>query len=629
MRYFVCLLDQEGRQISDEVRRAYEALPRSRRFTFEWLSDDHAPVLISGDDPDGTPLVVSAGTCLAAGMARLDNSSDLERWTGCTGQHLCDLALVLRTVARYGPTYVPRLLGDFGFVVWNRATRTAVVACDPFRVKKLYYAEHRGVFAFASRGEALVVDDQYDIQYLAELVGMAISSPERSPYAGVQSVPAGSVGVLQDGQFTMREYWSAYSFRPDPSWARKEREAAENCRSLLAESVRLRLGHGENAWAQLSGGIDSSSITGLAQFQLEQGTIARGLSGTVTYVDQQGSGTDERRYSNAVARQWGLRNVTIVDPPMWQDDSFAPPQLDKPGLNLPLYPRERRLCDVVRGAGGQVLLTGVGGDELFAGTMLFFADWVVGGRAWLAVREMVRRAAIGRVSFWELAYRNACLPLLPPILQRHLVRDQGQMPPWVLPAAARRYGLKESTFVTSTYAGPIGQKYRYAIAAHVVELGRDLNYGLIEDTLDVRHPFLYRPLVEFALQLPPELCSRPQARKWVLREAMRGVLPDAVRTRVGKGTPTELFAWSLTAQRALLEPLVRDSILADLGVIDSAKLLAAFDAAPQQPRRREELHGLVQSTLVVEAWLQMRCGRWPRGDTSRAAGRRRVHYPST
>lgn len=268
----------------------------------------------------------------------------------------------------------------------------------------------------------------------------------------------------------------------------------------------------------------------------------------------------------------------------------------------------------------------MGGDELFSGTMFFFADWIVSGRARLAVREMARRAALGRVSFWELAYRNACLPLLPTPLRRHLVRDQGQVPSWIPAAVARRYQLHEQAFVPSTYAGPMGQKYSHAIRAHIVELGRVLNYGLIEETLDVRHPFLYRPLVEFALRLPPELCSRPQARKWVLREAMRGILPETVRTRVGKGTPTELFAWSLTAQRSLLAPLVREPILADLGVIDSSKLRAAFDAAPQQPRRREELHGLIQSTLAVEAWLQMRAGRWPRGDTSRTAGRRRVRY---
>lgn len=336
MRYFVCLLDQTGRQISAEARRPYESLSHSRHLTLQWVADAHAAVLVSGNDGDATSLVFQEGMYLAAGTARLDNGADLERWTDSTGQHLCDLALVLRTIARYGPTGVPRLLGDFGFVVWNRATRTAILACDPFRVKKLYYAEHRGLFAFASRGEALAVHGQYDVQYLAELVGMAVSSPERSPFEGVHAVPAGSVGVLQDGGLTLQEYWSPHCFGSDPTWTRKEREAAENCRALLSESVRLCLTSAENAWAQLSGGIDSSSIVGLVQSQLEHGAIARGLSGTVTYVDQQGAGTDERRYSDAVARQWGLRNETIVDPPIWHDDSAAPPRLDQPGLNLPL-----------------------------------------------------------------------------------------------------------------------------------------------------------------------------------------------------------------------------------------------------------------------------------------------------
>jgi asparagine synthase (glutamine-hydrolysing) len=136
---------------------------------------------------------------------------------------------------------------------------------------------------------------------------------------------------------------------------------------------------------------------------------------------------------------------------------------------------------------------------------------------------------------------------------------------------------------------------------------------VLEDKLDVRHPFLYRPLVEFALTLPPELIVRPYARKWVLREAMRGIVPEAVRTRIGKGSANERYAWSLTAQRQLFEPLVRKSVLADLGVISPAGLQAAFDAAPRQPGRQDDPHSTLQGVLAIEAWLQMRAGRWPRG----------------
>jgi asparagine synthase (glutamine-hydrolysing) len=148
----------------------------------------------------------------------------------------------------------------------------------------------------------------------------------------------------------------------------------------------------------------------------------------------------------------------------------------------------------------------------------------------------------------------------------------------------------------------------------VAAIGDSLAVGVIEDALDVRHPYLYRPLVEFALRLPPELCARPHERKWVLREAMRDILPEAVRTRIGKGVTTGLFAWSTANQQKLLDPLLQDPILADLGVIDGAELRRWFVAAQHERNNRQMLSSTVQFTLAVEAWLQVRSGRWPRGD---------------
>jgi asparagine synthetase B (glutamine-hydrolysing) len=142
-----------------------------------------------------------------------------------------------------------------------------------------------------------------------------------------------------------------------------------------------------------------------------------------------------------------------------------------------------------------------------------------------------------------------------------------------------------------------------------------LDAGFVGDALDVRYPFLHRPLVEFGLRLPPELCARPQARKWVLREATRDILPEKVRTRIGKGGPTDALIRSLTNHRSSLEPLVRNPILAELGVVDEAELRRAFETAPIQKDVDGTVSTNVQNTLMVEAWLRMRSGRWPRGSS--------------
>jgi asparagine synthase (glutamine-hydrolysing) len=151
--------------------------------------------------------------------------------------------------------------------------------------------------------------------------------------------------------------------------------------------------------------------------------------------------------------------------------------------------------------------------------------------------------------------------------------------------------------------------------------------GVVGEALEIRHPFLYRPLVEFALALPSELSARPYQRKWVLREAMRGILPDVVRTRIGKGSPADLYAWSLTALRPLLEPLVHESMMADLGIIDATRLAVAFDLAPQHPGTIYQDHALIYTALAIEAWLQARSGRWPRGGHRGLSTSLKVHHP--
>jgi asparagine synthase (glutamine-hydrolysing) len=414
MRFFTFLMDGDGHRTTDvTLRLPFESLPRSRQLPFRWQAIGGVSVLTGGDDEYGDPLVVNHREHVGIGVVRLDNRQEVERWTDSVGCGLSDLELALRTVIRHGTPYIPQLLGDFGFVVWNSDTRTLIAVCDAFAIKKLYYAKRNGLFAISSRAEALAPQSHYDVQYLAEFVTNCIPTPGLTVYDGVHALPGGTMLLFEQGALITRRYWSASDFEPQAGSKIHERELARTCRELLADALRARLAGNGCTWAQLSGGLDSSSLISMVQSMAEAGVLPNGLAGTVTYVDRVGTGSDEREYSNAVVSRWGIRNETIIEPSMWYDRNYALPRTDQPRASFLFYPRERQLSAIVRGAGGRVLLTGVGGDELLTGTMFFFADWVVRGLAMSAVREMIRWAAIGRVSFWELAYRNALLPLMP------------------------------------------------------------------------------------------------------------------------------------------------------------------------------------------------------------------------
>jgi asparagine synthase (glutamine-hydrolysing) len=615
MRFFTCVIDRDGQGISNRVRRGYEALPRQRGLDYHWQEFENAAVLTAWDDAYGDPLVARGDDWFAVGVVRLDNRPEVERWLRRANRAITDLELVGTVIAEHGTRYVPRLLGDFGFIAWNSSEQAAVAACDAFAVQRLYYSEYSRLIVFSSRAEALATDDRYEMQYLMEKVSLRPQSRNITAYAGVSLLPPATRAVIRPQRATsIQQYWSPYDQDIEPSWAFAEDRAIETCRQLLAESVRLRMGRNGETWAQLSGGIDSSSVVSCAQWLAERGGCTSGLAGTVTFVEQRGSGTDERQYSNAVVNRWKVPNTTIVDPPAWFDSPADVPHIDQPDGSLQVYPRDRRQCAIVRGAGGRILLTGMGGDQLFSGTMLFLADWIARGHVSAAIREMARRAAIGRVSFWQLAYRNALLPMLPRHLHVWLVRDQFQVPtlPWLQTATMKRSGLAAMHAVTANaYSGPRGQKYQHCVAWLVDTIENHYHGGIVADVLDVRHPMLYRPLVEFALRLPQELRARPHAHRWVLRQAMKGILPDEVRARVGKPSTSDYLAWSLRSDREQLAPLVRDPLLADLGLVEPAKLQAAFHAALHGTTGGDALCGPLLNTLALEMWLRIRSGRWP------------------
>jgi asparagine synthase (glutamine-hydrolysing) len=306
---------------------------------------------------------------------------------------------------------------------------------------------------------------------------------------------------------------------------------------------------------------------------------------------------------------------------------------DQPNYPVSMALRDQAAARLVYDAGGRVLLTGEGGDSLVAGTMFFFADWMVTGRAVDAMREMAHRAALGRVSFWRLAYENALLPLMPHGARHLLTRTRiGSRPPWIPARLARRYDLASRPTLDLIYAGRLGRKYADAVAYTIGSISAGLPLGPRNELLDVRHPYLHRPLVEFALRLAPDLCVQPHARKWILREAMRDILPEMVRTRIGKGAMDGLNVWSLMRDTKRADRLLENSILADLGCMDVAALRRVLDDIRRGVGHHAGWRDLLGTALDVEIWLRLRSGRWVATDTqstTHARGSQVSHTPLT
>lgn len=538
---------------------------------------------------------------VAVGDVRLDNRTDLARIADLPDAG-SDLELVLRAVDTCGERIVNELLGDFAFVFWDPRAQKLLAARDAFGVKALYYRRTPELLLFADRVDALATAGSYDLDYIGSFLTGLIDAGERTVWSDVRCAPAGGMLVQRGTVLAARRYWSAESFTPDTAANRDERYNIDVFLALMREGVRSRIGPTGATWAQLSGGLDSSTVVAIAQSVAGPG---QGLAGTITLVDGLGNG-DERRYSESVIRRYDLRNEQIRDYWAWQDDGLAPPVTENPRPLYPFYARDRRTVELVTKAGGRVLLSGLGSDHYLTGNFNYITDLAFRGKVTAAVREISRWSVNSRESFWHLAHRLLVNPALA-VMRNGPRSSVPGLPAWIDARFASERSLAAKTFEAVEVSGRPGNMFADSLARAVATIPSCVDRWPFGDDLEVRYPFLYRPLVEASLRLPPALRIRPEGTKWILREAMRGLLPEEVRTRPTKGTIDARIMWSLQRESSRLDVLLKDPILAQLGCVRPAELRREVDAA-----RRGVSTNLIMlmSALSLETWLCVRAGRW-------------------
>lgn len=531
-----------------------------------------------------------------------------------------DLAHIVDEYRRVGPLAVRGLQGDFAFALWDSNRRQLLAARDSFGVKTLFW-KHQGSRLYVGSHLDCFEASGYDRAFVGDfLVGLPVATT-RTIYADVNRLAAGSVLVSDDQGIATRAYWSPTEFI-GVDRAIEPEEAALEWRRLFFEAVHAQLDDGAPAWAQLSGGLDSSSVVAVAAGLAKEGKVAP-LLGTLSVVDGLSDG-DETRYSDAVIAAYPHRNEKLADYWAWQPDQLGPPTLGEPRIFLPFYARSRAMNDIVIGGGGRVMLSGFGSDQYLAGPHSFVADWVRQGRLGAAARQLTDLAVARRTSFYREAFNNVIKPLAPRWLSRRWTDRSDAIPEWINPELAAEFNLADRAALLDA---PEYDRGCFA-DRQIAELGTidlALERGISEQGTEMRYPFLHRPLVEFSLSLPPNLRIQPNRKKWILRKALHDVLPPLVRDRFGKGGIDGRIVWSLTHERALLDQLTAASQLAELGFIDKKAFATALEAA----RTGNVWSGsMVMITLALETWLAARSGRWS-GIVSVASAANTAANPST
>jgi asparagine synthase (glutamine-hydrolysing) len=554
--------------------------------------------------------------------ARVDNREDLRAALLASRAPLrddTDAELILGSYEVWGENCPAKIIGDFAFVIWDARSRRLFCARDPFGIRPLYYHFDGKTFRCASTPEALLSDGTIPRELNLGAICLALlnrsGDRDEALYKNIFRLPPAHTVVVENGQLTKTRYWNI-----DPARTVRHRTDAdyeEHFHDLWRTSVAARLRSQGRVGALLSGGLDSSSVVcTAAAINRETRCLGNTLEAFSIVFDQ--LPCDERLYIEAVIRKWNMRASSFSQEghASWLDferterypDCFYTPTLFMIGPALEQARQEQM----------RTMLTGIGGDDLIASSAVHLTDLMRQRRFAALFRQLPHDAKLLSCSRWSLL-RDHCLKPLVPESARAIMRSlisptrATSIPVWMRRDCLHRPDVTEhATNGTAEVRFPTLAQERIHRALvrgwnTNVALGR-LDSFASHFGIECRHPFFDRRLVEFLCAVPDEQRWSGPWRKAILRRAMAGILPEAVRCRQSKADFSPLVDRELNERQSdHMDRLIGTSLLGEWGVLH----VAEFQRLVERYRRGTNSSGerlACQNVVGLELWCRLATG---------------------
>jgi asparagine synthase (glutamine-hydrolysing) len=528
-----------------------------------------------------------------------------------------DSEVLLAAHAEWGEACLDRFLGMFAFLIWDEREQKLFAARDRFGIKPLYFAATPNGVAFASEIKQLPglpgLSGRMNLARVRDFLASGVSDhTEETLFEGVRQLQPGCCATIDasrawTGAFEPRRW---YAIPPHGTLRLTEAEAAEQFRSLLADSVRLHLRSDVPVGSCLSGGLDSSSIVCLMSRMLAaEGEGARVNTVSACYA---GKAVDERPFMDAVVAHAGAVPHIVFPKP---EDVFARASdltwhQDEPFGSTSIFAQWCVFAEARR-AGIKVMLDGQGADEQLAGYHWTYAWHLVTlmrqGRLMTLAGTVAERVGAHGAPVADQLKRLAAVALPARLAQTLKSRRDGAGRSWLRSEALRTLEPAPRALDLASSVNGLPQVVDLATLCVVLTFSANLQMLLhwedrnsMAHGVEARVPFLDHRVVEFALALGNDHKLVGSDTKRVLRRAMRDILPRPVlerRDKIGFATPEE--SWF----RGPLKPLILDGVEATL-----ARFPGLLDARATRALVSATLEG--QRSVDFTLWRIVNMGIW-------------------
>ena len=542
---------------------------------------------------------------------RLDNREELlERLEGEVPLDWTDVALVMAAYERWGTDCFRKLIGDWALSLWDSREQVLILAKDFVGTRHLHYCltPERVVWCtlldplVLLAGHPFSLNEEYVAGYFTHFPATHLT-----PYVGIDSVSPGTFVKIRNRVARVHTYWNF-----DPSKRinyRTDAEYEEHFRVVFAQAVRRRLRSDSPVLAELSGGMDSSSIVCMADAVIAEGKAETPRLDTISYYDDLEPNWDERPYFTKVEQKRG-RTGCHLD--VGKGEFFSQPIDSRyfsplPGADQSGVEFEQKRIACMRSNGNQVLLSGIGGDEGLGGVptpIPELADLLARGRLRQLARQLKAWSLVKKQP-WTHLLLETLRDFLPPRVAQAFKKRR--IAPWLDPRFVERHrttllNLEPRSRLLGSL--PSFQSNVNTLAVLKRQLG--CSAPSFVGGYNKTYPYLDRDLLEFLYAVPWDQIIRPGQRRSLMRRAMAGLVPDELLNRKRKAYVVRGPLAGIEAAWPRLQELCGRMVSGSLGVVDAKRFSEALLKAK---------HGQVDSlvhmlrTLKLELWLQDLYGR--------------------
>jgi asparagine synthase (glutamine-hydrolysing) len=537
---------------------------------------------------------------------RLDNRAEfISLLRDSLSQDSADVSIVAAAYERWGTECFARLIGDWALSIWSPKDRSLVLAKDFLGARHLYYSAEKDQVTWSTildplvlfGGKTLAIDEEYIAGWLG-----TFPATHLTPYSGIRSVPPSCFVRLEPERQEVRKYWD---FDPRRKIRyRADAEYEEHYRQAFAESVRRRLRSDSLIVAELSGGMDSSSVVCVADTLIARGRGESPRLDTLSYYNDSEPNWNERPYFTKVEEQRGRTgcHIEVGFEDAFQHGLESDRFVATPGSGGRTGKAAKEFKECMNSQGSRVLLSGIGGDEVAGGVPTPIPELanLVATAQFKALTHQLKRWALCNRKPWFRLLLETTQRFLPSFFAR--IDEDRKLPLWLDPE-----------FVTRNRHPLMGYPSRLELfgpppcfqenAGTLDLLRRQLACAALscDPLYETRYAHLDRDLLEFLFAVPPEQLVRPGQRRSLTRRALRGIVPDEVLNRKRKAFVIRAPRAAAAASWSGLLEMSQEMVCSSHGIVDKK----AFCEAVEKARRGQEVPiALLIRTIKLETWLR-------------------------